>query len=121
MKCIVVEDDPFWMEEISAAMSAHGVEVLQATTAAEGVRLVSREPGSAMILDIILPDQDGLEVLRDVRAVRPDVRVLAISGGGRLGADFYLKLAQAFGADAIIEKPFTAAALVAAWDKVVAV
>ena len=117
IKCIVVEDDPFWMTEVSNGLSDHGVEVFAATSGAEALKLLDRHPDAAMVIDIILPDQDGLEVLRDARAKSPDLRVLAISGGGRLGPTFYLKLADAFGADAVTEKPFTAEQLIVGWNQ----
>ncbi len=117
MNCIVVEDDPFWMNEVSNGLTTQGVEVFPATSGAEALRLLDVHSDAAMVLDIILPDQDGLEVLRDARAKRPDLRVLAISGGGRLGPSFYLKLADAFGANAVIEKPFTAEQLISGWNQ----
>lgn len=121
MKCIIVEDDPFWMAEVSNGLTAAGVEVFPATSGAEGLRLLDRHPDAAMVIDIILPDQDGLEVLRDARAKHPDLRVLAISGGGRIGPAFYLKLADTFGADAVVEKPFTTEQLLAGWHTALAV
>lgn len=120
MKCIVVEDDPFWMKEIHEGMAAEPVDVLPATSGAQALELLRANPGAGMVLDIILPDQDGLEILRDARAIQPDLRVLAISGGGRLGADFYLKLAHSFGANVVIQKPFTAQQLVAGWREATA-
>lgn len=71
MKCIVVEDDPFWMSEVCNALATEGVEVFPAQTAAEGLRLLDGHPDAAMVIDIILPDQDGLEILRDARANIP--------------------------------------------------
>ncbi len=120
MKCIVVEDDPFWMSEVTNGLTAEGVDVFPATSGTEGLKLLDIHPDAAMVIDIILPDQDGLEVLRDARAKQPDLRVLAISGGGRLGPTFYLKLADVFGADAVIEKPFTAEQLIVGWNQALA-
>jgi DNA-binding response OmpR family regulator len=115
MKCVVAEDDPFWSSEICATLGTHGIETFAAHDGAQALKLLRQNPGAGLVLDIILPDQDGLEVLRDARAEQPDVRVIAISGGGRLGADFYLKLAGAFGANVTIQKPFTALRLIEGW------
>lgn len=120
MKCIVVEDDPFWMAEICSGLKENGVVVLTASTAQEASRQLKAHPDAGMILDIILPDRDGLEVLREAREANPDVRVVAISGGGRLGADFYLKLATAFGARCVLQKPFTTDQLVRGWRDAIA-
>lgn len=120
MKCIVVEDDPFWMAEVFNGLTTAGVEVFPATSGAEALMLLNRHPEAAMVIDIILPDHDGLEVMRAARAKKTDLRVLAISGGGRIGPAFYLKLADTFGADAVIEKPFTTEQLLEGWHKALA-
>lgn len=120
MKCIVVEDDPFWMAEICSGLAENGITVFPAATAQEASRQIRAHPDAGLILDIILPDRDGLEILREAREANPDVRVLAISGGGRLGADFYLKLATTFGAKAGLQKPFTTDQLVRGWQEAIA-
>jgi CheY-like chemotaxis protein len=54
-----------------------------------------------------MPDVDGLEVIRQLKAANPACRIIAISGGGRLnGSDIYLHLADVFGVDATLAKPF---------------
>jgi DNA-binding response OmpR family regulator len=115
MECIVVEDDPFWMAEICDALASEAARIHQATSGAVALRLLADHPKAVMVLDVILPDQDGLEVLKAAREVAPDMRALVISGGGRLPASFYLQLADAFGADIVLEKPFTHGQLVARW------
>lgn len=116
---LLVEDDPFWMEEISTALSDEGVEVLQATNADQALALFRANPTASLILDIILPETDGIEIITTLRAVAADVRILAVSGGGRLGAEFYLRLATSLGAVSSLEKPFTADQLKAAWRELV--
>lgn len=120
MQCIVVEDDPFWRNEICAGLALNGVTALPAATAQEASAHLKQHPGAGMVLDIILPDRDGLEVLQEAREANPDVRVVAISGGGRLGPDFYLRLASVFGARVCLKKPFTTEDLVSGWRSAIA-
>jgi DNA-binding response OmpR family regulator len=54
-----------------------------------------------------MPDIDGLEVIQQLRRINPVVRVLAISGGGRVEAEEYLSVARKFGAVEVLPKPFT--------------
>ncbi|HAV50867.1 MAG TPA: hypothetical protein DCX75_12495, partial [Brevundimonas sp.] len=88
-KCIVVEDDPFWSAEISAALSHANVQILNAQDGRQALDLASRYPDASMVLDLILPEVDGVEVLQKLSEVAPLMRVLAVTGGGRLGAGFY--------------------------------
>lgn len=60
-----------------------------------------------LITDVIMPEIDGLEAIRRARAVNPDIRIIAMSGGGRVVTRDYLPDAAAFGAAITLQKPFT--------------
>ena len=70
-----------------------------------------------VVTDILMPHQEGLETIRLIRASRPDVRILAISGGSQHGGD-YLKAACWFGADQTMVKPFSSSAILAVVENV---
>lgn len=59
-----------------------------------------------VITDIMMPEQDGLETIRQLRAERPDLKVIAISGSDSFGGLDYLPAAELFGAVATLRKPF---------------
>ena len=59
-----------------------------------------------VITDIIMPDQEGIQTITEMRAAKPDAKIIAISGGGRIGNTDFLKIAQVLGAMAVIPKPF---------------
>lgn len=114
-KCIVVEDDPFWSAEIGAALTQANVTVISVSDGRQALNMARRHPDASMVLDIILPEMDGVEVLQQLSLIAPAMRVLAVTGGGRLGAGCYLKLAETFGAKGRLAKPFTAEQLVDNW------
>ena len=58
-----------------------------------------------VITDIIMPDMEGTETITQLRQMDPDVKIIAISGGGFVQPEFYLQLARKMGADQIIRKP----------------
>lgn len=60
-----------------------------------------------MVTDIFMPGRDGLELIRLARGLYPQIRIVAMSGGRRGGADGYLRVAQSLGANHVLEKPFT--------------
>lgn len=119
-QCIIVEDDPFWSAEIAGALTQVDIDLLHAQDGRQALELASRYPDATMVLDIILPDVDGVEVLQTLARVAPHMRVLAVTAGGRLGAEFYLKLASTFGARGQLAKPFTAQQLVESWTALAA-
>jgi len=59
-----------------------------------------------VVIDIIMPDREGVETIIDIRARWPNTRIIAMSGGGRMDPDMFLNLAETFGADALLKKPF---------------
>lgn len=70
-------------------------------------RLYGQQAADLVITDLIMPDKDGLEIIQDLRRLNPKVRILAISGGGRVDANEYLAVARKFGAVEVLPKPFT--------------
>ena len=60
-----------------------------------------------VVTDLIMPEDDGLNVVITLRELKPSIKIIAISGGGKVGPGSYLSLAKALGADAIFSKPFS--------------
>jgi CheY-like chemotaxis protein len=60
-----------------------------------------------VVTDLIMPEEDGLKVIIKLRELKPSVKIIAISGGGKVGPGSYLNLAKALGADVIFPKPFS--------------
>jgi CheY-like chemotaxis protein len=103
---LVVDDDPSIRALIRLYLESAGYAVIEA---ADGRRAMAALDGQAMdlvILDIFMPEMDGLEVLQALRGHCEACKVMAISGGSaKIGMDL-LGHATIFGADAVLEKPF---------------
>ena len=91
-----LSDQEPWQETL-AEIQAHGVEGM-ALEGSAGIDLV--------ISDIIMPDMEGIETIARFRAQRPDLPIIAISGGGRLRRDAPLAYAKELGATYTLPKPF---------------
>ena len=112
-KILVVDDDPEIRDGIAGLLSAAGHRVETAGDAAAAARLIAADRFDLLITDIVMPNKDGLELIRGLPADRP--KVLAISGGSaKLPAAYTLGASGALGADATLFKPFTAGDLTAA-------
>jgi len=70
------------------------------------MQLLQQQPADLVITDLIMPEQEGLETISRLKKMHPGVKIIAISGGGRIGPDAYLPAALELGADRIFSKPF---------------
>lgn len=101
----VIEDDELVRARIGDMLRADGHTVFEAESANRGIDLIRTERADVAVVDILMPDRDGLEAIGQLRRTRPDLRIIAISGGGRVGPDVYLTLAKQIGANASLTKP----------------
>ncbi|MCJ8346429.1 response regulator [bacterium] len=69
------------------------------------------------ITDMVMPDQDGIETIKQIKDLDPGIKIIGMSGGGIINADTYLKLAQHLGADIVLQKPFEGQKLIDAVHK----
>lgn len=120
MKVCVIDDDPLMLEHLAEMVGGLGFEVVTAADVDTGLRLVESQGSDVAVVDILIPERDGLTFIMEVRRTRPDLRIVAISGGGRLGAGSLLSMAGGLGADATLVKPFSASELLSALSAPVA-
>ena len=99
---LLVDDDESYRAILRHHLQALGYEVLEAADGTEGCDIASRQPLQLVILDIVMPQSEGLETISRLRREGVRTKILAISGAGR--AREYLKLARGLGADAGLEK-----------------
>lgn len=104
---LVIEDQSELRGLVAATLEEVGYHVLTATTGREASKAFAGAKVDLVLTDLLMPDRDGIEVIRELRESRPDLPVVAMSGGGRIPAALYLKLARDLGAKAILEKPFS--------------
>ena len=72
-----------------------------------GISLYRAEPADLVITDLIMPEKEGIETIQELREDFPEVRILAVSGGGMVDPNGPLSDAELFGADASLAKPFS--------------
>ena len=110
-KILLIDDDELVRYSLTRVLQGPGHEVVQAPDGVEGLRLFRSAPPALVITDIVMPEQDGLGLISEIRKLDKRVPILVMSGGGdKLGTDF-LVLAQLMGANAILAKPFDNAVL----------
>jgi DNA-binding response OmpR family regulator len=106
---LVVDDDPQVLDLMAEILSDEGYRVLRASDGRRAMTTIRQEAVDLMVTDLIMPEQEGVETITQLKREYPSVRVIAISGAAE-GA--YLKLAELLGANAVLRKPFAPAELV---------
>ena len=107
-KILVIDDDPMVRTTIGRILRHGGHEPILAENGVRGVELFSKEHPDLVITDIIMPEKDGIETIREIHGLCPDARIVALSGGARIGNLDFLGMAMKLGACAMIDKPFGA-------------
>jgi DNA-binding NtrC family response regulator len=109
---VLADDEPPLRTALHRTLEDAGHEVADAENGQACEELIERRLPDLVILDMVMPQKEGIEVIADMRGRHPGLKILAISGGGRSasGLDF-LTFARRFGANATLEKPFDAATL----------
>jgi DNA-binding NtrC family response regulator len=101
---LVIDDDPNIRALLVEVLKASGHHIVEAANGQEAMQIATVLDFDLVITDLVMPDVEGLELIQWLRKVRPEARIIAISGASN--GDCYLSTARIFGATAAIPKPF---------------
>ncbi|MDX2192142.1 MAG: response regulator [Gemmatimonadales bacterium] len=119
-RLLLIEDDAQMRGMLGTTLREAGHQVIEAQDGQSGIRSLRSETVDLVLTDILMPGQDGLEVIAEARASAPHVPVVAISGGGRgFGPHDTLRVARQCGATRVLAKPFSLADLLRTVDNLV--
>jgi DNA-binding response OmpR family regulator len=104
-RILIIDDDAQVLEMLRHTLERQGYEVIGASNGKEGLRLYREKPADVIITDLIMPEKEGIETIMELRRDFPQVKIIAISGGGRIGPEGYLKIAKKLGAMYTFTKP----------------
>ena len=112
-RVLVIDDEEQVRTLIREVLEGAGHEVMEAGNGREAMKLFEANPTSVVITDLVMPEQDGLETIRELRRRFPAVKIIAVSGAQqKLNLDL-LYVAEKLGALRTMEKPFEIRKLVA--------
>ena len=104
-RILVVDDDEFVRSMLRTTLIDAGYDVLDASNGRDALKVFRENPACIVILDIVMPEMEGIEAIQRLRERDPDVKIIAVSGGGSIDAVEYLRLAETFGATRTLYKP----------------
>lgn len=102
---VIVDDDPTVRLIATELLRGDDHVVVEAEDGVEALNIVRTMAVDLIVLDMLMPNKDGLETIVELRRSRPYIRILAISSGGQVGADQLLRTAMVLGADDTLVKP----------------
>lgn len=104
---LVVDDEPELRDVIGRVLTDAGHRVTCAANGRDAIAKMSEQAFELVLTDVIMPEKDGMQVITEARRKHPGIRIVAMSGGGHIPREQYLKIATGLGAHAVLEKPFT--------------
>ena len=107
-KILVIDDDALVRTTLEYLLRDAGYEIATAEDGVRGMAIFRSEQPDLVITDIIMPEQEGIQTIIEMRKAKPDAKIIAISGSGRIGNVDFLKMARSLGAMDIVSKPFNA-------------
>ena len=102
---LIVDDDPTVRLIAGELLRSDDHAIVEAEDGDEALRIVESMAVDLVVLDMLMPNKDGLETIIELRKRKPGIRILAISSGGRMEPGPLLRTAMVFGADECLDKP----------------
>lgn len=106
MLVLLIDDDDRVRRTVSIMLKYLGHDVCEADNGVTGVSKFQEQVPDLVITDIIMPDKEGIETISEIKQLNPDMKIIAMSGGGRIKNTDFLKLASTIGATVTLSKPF---------------
>jgi DNA-binding response OmpR family regulator len=108
---LVIDDDAALRDVVRRILTGAGHEVIEAENGVVGIEFAAARRPTIAITDILMPEKEGIETIRELRRLKLGLKIIAMSGGSPNKGMLYLDAAKTLGADATLMKPFRKAEL----------
>ena len=105
-KILIIDDDELVRSMMANFLKKNGYAVAQASNGNEGIEIAKKNIPDIVITDMLMPEKEGIETIVDLKKYNTDIKIIAISSGGKTKNMSFLDIAKNVGAQATIEKPF---------------
>ena len=116
---LIIDGDDSVRESLRRTLHKEGYTIMEASEGRRGLKQLERQPVDVILLDMFMPDKDGLETIMALRRTHPGMKIIAMSGGGFKGRVDVLDVAKKLGVRRTLAKPFTREELIEAVEQVV--
>jgi YesN/AraC family two-component response regulator len=104
-KILIIDDEPSVRKTLKKLLEKNNYQVIEAQNGDIGIKVCLECKPDLVITDLIMPKKEGIETIRELKKQKPNIPIIAISGGGVNGPEMYLNLASEFGAIRTFAKP----------------
>ena len=105
-KILIIDDNSAVRSTMARILELAGYETITAGDGNEGLIRMRQDKPDLIITDIIMPEKEGIETIRQILIEQPGTKIMAVSGGGRHANMDFLEVARKLGAMEVLEKPF---------------
>jgi CheY-like chemotaxis protein len=105
IRVLIIDDEPQIRSMLRLMLERDGYEVQEAPDGIEGIRIYRQNPVDLIISDLIMPNKDGIGMMIELKKEFPDIKIIAMSGGGLNKPEGYLEGAKKLGAKRTLTKP----------------
>ena len=106
-RILIIDDNPDVLNAVHKMLTAEGHSVADSPKSSAGLALHRANPFDLVITDIVMPEKEGISTIIELRGECPDLKIIAMSGGGDFEPYGYLDIAIRVGADRTLPKPFS--------------
>ena len=96
-RILIIEDDDELRATFREILQKQGYEILEADNGDDGIRIYRDDPTDLVISDILMPGKEGIQTMMELKNEYPDIKIIAMSGGGFRGQVSYLDAAELLG------------------------
>jgi len=105
---LLLDDDEDFRESMAEVLERNGHTVFTDSDGVDVLEHLHALDIEIVITDVVMPEQDGIKTLMEIKRNYPDTSVVVVSGGGRIEAGAYLRAVESLQADAVLRKPVSA-------------
>jgi CheY-like chemotaxis protein len=105
-RILIIDDEAMIRNLLVKILEREGYNTITASDGKEGIKSHRENPADLIITDLIMPGKEGIETIMELRRDFPDVKIVAMSGGGNMDPETYLRIAKTMGAIKTLAKPF---------------
>lgn len=107
MTILIIDDDQSLRDSLRRTLRREGYTVMEAAEGGEGIKIIQNHSIDLVLVDLFMPGKEGLETILELRRSYPNLKIIAMSGGGEKRHMDVLKAAKVMGARRVLAKPFS--------------
>lgn len=104
-KILIIDDETSFRKTLKKLLEKNSYKVIDAQDGNQGIKLFKEHSPDLIITDLLMPEKEGLETIKEIRELNPDIKIIAMSGGVVVEPEMYLNIAKKFGAQYSFAKP----------------